>query len=581
MATAGASVLFLTLEFARKEQSGDPYAFHLGRLQYLVRKESGSFETAELNWDGALLADLAAVRKPGADPAMVQRIGETLRQFLQPAGWLEYELQIQQAVKERRRVVLTLCSAAAELYALPWEFMTLKGSGQHIAELPDLLVRYEWPATSTATEQNSFASPGRILLAWSAAAGSVPAAEHVAAIQQASRSSADSFDPSRDVLAHVSVGKLDQVLAQAQKEGSPISVLHLLCHGSSAGQTFGLAMRGEDPSEVAIIDAGRLRQVLAPYAGMVRLVVLAACDSGNSGELGNQLGSIAQTLHRAGFASVVASRFPLSVAGSIRMTQALYLELCSESGSLEQAFLSARHQLALNAEQLDWASLQLYAHSSSPVFERPSFLHRPESLPATDHGVPGGAALVSPAQPVANADGPPETIKLAVSRSKLVMGLSILGVALLAVFLGSALWPEPDEGPIVLQNGKCLSLDQQDFENQRDGGEVIQWVCHGGASQNWHRNGRRIVNANGLCLEVSMPDYLAKKDGGRIQVGVCNPKMDNQQWQDNKKELRTYNNKCLAIEIHDFQSGKQGGLAQQWECTGKPNQWFTDGHRSQ
>jgi Ricin-type beta-trefoil lectin domain len=125
-----------------------------------------------------------------------------------------------------------------------------------------------------------------------------------------------------------------------------------------------------------------------------------------------------------------------------------------------------------------------------------------------------------------------------------------------------------------------LSLDQTDFETKRDGGEVQQWVCLGGANQNWYRDGRRIVNHNGLCLEVSPPDFKSGRNGGRIQVGVCSPTSDNQQWQQNKKELRTYNNKCLAVRSEDFDSGKQGGAVQQWECTGNTNQWFTDGHQS-
>ncbi len=120
------------------------------------------------------------------------------------------------------------------------------------------------------------------------------------------------------------------------------------------GQTFGLSLHGEDLEEHTVVDAGRLRQLLAPYASMVRLVVLAACDSGNSGELGNQLGSVAQALHRAGVAQVVASRYPISVAGSIRLVQVLYRELLSATGSLEQAVLSARHSLARDASQIDW-----------------------------------------------------------------------------------------------------------------------------------------------------------------------------------------------------------------------------------
>jgi hypothetical protein len=570
-------VLSLILEFARTEKGGDPYAFHLDQLQYLVRGADGSFETAELNWNQALLADLDAIRKPQPDPAVVQRLGEILRRFLQPAGWGEHEVQIQQAVKDQRRVVLTLRSAAAELYALPWELITLKGTGQHLAELPSVLVRYEWPGTSATPEPTSpSAEGGRILLGWSAAAGAVPATEHTAAIATACQDRPDTFDPQRDVLANASVGRLDEILEAAQQKGPPIAVLHILCHGSAAGQTFGLALDGEHSGPHAVVDAGRLRQLLAPYAKMLRLVVLSACNSGDTGVLGNQLGSIAQALHRAGLAHVLASRFPLSVAGSVRLTQALYRELLAEDGSLEQAVLAARHSLARDAVELDWASLQLYARADDPSFQRPAYLHRP-TPPAPPPGKPTGEGEKLAAPPLATN---PEPIKIAIPRKQLLVGAVGVGTLLLLGLL-SALWPDaPDEGPIVLANGKCLSLDQSDFETERDGGEVQQWVCQGEANQNWHRDGRRIVNHNGLCLEVSPPDYLAQKNGGRIQVGVCKPKLDNQQWQDNNQELRTYNNKCLAISSPDFASGKQGGAVQQWDCTGEPNQRFTDGHRS-
>ncbi len=575
----GAEVFSLVLEFARAEQGGDPYAFRLDRLQYLLRSADGGFETAELSWDKALLADLLAVQKPGRDPVSLQRIGETLRRFLQPAGWSEQEVYIQQAIKENKRVVLTLRSAAAELSALPWELITLKGSGQHLAELPGVLVRYEWPGTSTTPEQVSPSrSPGRILMCWSAAAGAVPATEHITAIHSACESHQLSFDEARDVLPRASLGKLDETLAAAQRFGPPISVLHILCHGSASGQTFGLSLHGEDVEEHTVVDAGRLRQLLAPYASMVRLVVLAACDSGNSGELGNQLGSVAQALHRAGVAQVVASRYPISVAGSIRLAQVLYRELLSATGNLEQAVLSARHSLARDASQIDWASLQLYSRASDPVFLPPSYLLRSPSAALEAVVMSTGSAdkLTVPQREAA-----PKSIDITVShRSLIISGIALVGLMIASSLLYAA-WPEgPDEGPIVLDNGRCLSLDQTDFETKRDGGEVQQWVCLGGANQNWYRDGRRIVNHNGLCLEVSPPDFKSGRNGGRIQVGVCSPTSDNQQWQQNKKELRTYNNKCLAVRSEDFDSGKQGGAVQQWECTGNTNQWFTDGHQS-
>lgn len=575
----GAKVFSLILEFARAEQGGDPYAFRLDRLQYLLRSADGSFETAELNWDKALLADLLAVQSPERDPVVLQRIGETLRRFLQPAGWSEQEVLIQQAIKDRKRVILTLRSAAAELYSLPWELITLKGSGQHLAELPEVLVRYEWPGTTTVPELvPPSSSPGRILLCWSAAGGTVPASEHIAAIHKACERNPQSFDPERDVLPHASLGKLDEILAAAQRTGPPISVLHILCHGSASGQTFGLSLHGEDEEEHTVVGAGRLRQLLAPYASMIRLVVLAACDSGNSGELGNQLGSVAQALHRAGLAHVLASRYPLSVNGSIRLAEVLYRELCSATGSLEQAVLTARHSLALDAMQLDWVSLQLYSRASDPEFSALRLLERTPSTTAAAEGRPSSS---TDKLAVAQADAPSPNIELSVSRRKLLISGIGLGSLLVASTLLYALWPEePDEGPIVLENGRCLNLDQTDFETRRDGGDVQQWVCHGGANQNWHQKGRRIVNHNGLCLEVSPPDFKSGRNGGRIQVGVCSPSADNQQWQHNQKELRSYNSKCLELRSQDFDSGKQGGVVQQWECTGKPNQRFTDGHQS-
>src|SRR5262245_7407146 len=131
--------LALTLEFARVEQGGDPYAFRLGRQEYLLRSTGGGFESLELTWDEALLKDLEAIKQPRPEAALLQRLGETLRRHLQPAGWSEHEAAIVAAQQAERLVVVTVRSAAAELYALPWELVTLKSTGQHLAELPGVL----------------------------------------------------------------------------------------------------------------------------------------------------------------------------------------------------------------------------------------------------------------------------------------------------------------------------------------------------------------------------------------------------------------------------------------------------------
>ncbi|HNN98275.1 MAG TPA: CHAT domain-containing protein, partial [Pseudomonadota bacterium] len=357
----------------RAERAGDPYALRFEPQEYLLRGEGGGFESAPFDWSPDLLADLDALRRPSRDPAILPRLGERLRQFLLPLGWAEHEQQILTACARGERVVLTIRSAAAELYALPWELLTIKSSGQHLGELPSLLLRYEWPESATVPEQPSpRPAGGRILFAWSAAGGAVPAADHQAALQQSCSAGCHPFDSSRDVLAHASLLRLRECLTQAQRSGEPIAVLHLLCHGAAVGSTFGLALDSDEAGEArAVLDAGRLRQLLTPFAGMLRLVVLSACDSSNSGVLGNQLGSVAQALHRAGIATVLASRYPLSVAGSIELTRVLYQRVLVNLDSFEVAVLRARAELSKDQRHIDWASLQLYARSSDGEDTRP------------------------------------------------------------------------------------------------------------------------------------------------------------------------------------------------------------------
>lgn len=392
-ATPNQTPLLLVLEFARTEEAGDPYAFRLEPQTYLLRSAGGGFESIEIGWDKTLLDELAAVRLPGREPTLAQRLGELMRHFLQPAGWPQYEVRILEAVAAQRPVILTVRSAAAELYALPWELCTLKSTGQHVGELPGVLLRYEWPETATTPEPPR-ARRGRILVCWSAAGGTVPAAELTASITRACQAAAHPFVPERDLIAHTSLERLAEALEQAQRSGQPIAVLHLLCHGAAAGPTFGLALDSEQPGKRTVVDAARLRQVLAPHVGMVRLVVLAACDASNSGVLGNQLGSVAQALHRAGIAQVVASRYPISVAGSLRLAEVLYAELLGKSeaarpASLEAALLRVRQQLACDATHLDWAALQLYARAADGEFQPPAHLPTAEKQPKA-HGS-GGA----------------------------------------------------------------------------------------------------------------------------------------------------------------------------------------------
>jgi len=365
--------LRIILEFARANDAGDPHAFRFAPQSYLVRGERGDFTSAEVAWSRELLADLEALRLPGRDPAALQRVGEVLRRTLEPAGWRQREGAIVDAVAEGRPVSVTVRSAAAELYALPWELLTLRSTGQSLGAISGVLLRYEWPATSTAKVRVAPSErSGRVLIAWSAAGGAVPAGEHVAGIRAAQEEAGRVLDEERDVLEHASFGRLADALSEAERDGCGVDALHILCHGGAVGSTFGLVFDGEEDGDRAVVvDPGRLQQLLAPYAGMLRLVVLAACDSGNAGGPGNRLGSVAQMLHRVGIAAVVASRYPLSIGGSIRLSEVLYREMLARRSTLEQAFVSARGALARDPTTLDWASVQLYARAGDGDATRP------------------------------------------------------------------------------------------------------------------------------------------------------------------------------------------------------------------
>jgi hypothetical protein len=330
---------------------------------YVIRIDTSEWAPATFAWDQALAADLAALRRADCEPEVLQRLGQRLRQFLRGTDWPRHEAAIIEAHARGAPVHITICSSAhaEELYALPWDLLALDASGQHLAELPGVLVRYAWRRNPTISGDSDDEPGGRILLAWSAAAGEVPAAAHRDALQRACGKHSPVFASKRDVLPHVSWGRLEDALRGAAAHGEPVRALHILCHGAVRGRSFCLAWNDDHSDEPAIVDAGRLRQLLAQYAPHLRLVVLCACDSSNENTLGKQLGSLASSLHRVGIQTVIGSAVPLSSRGSIAFTQSFYRALVVERASVADSFLRARRALASHVRTMDWLALRFYA----------------------------------------------------------------------------------------------------------------------------------------------------------------------------------------------------------------------------
>jgi len=448
--------LHVELELVRAEAADDAFAFRFARQTYLIRGPGGAYETAELPWSRELLRDLDEIRRPDRDPATVARVGDMLRELLGPAGWARHEATIVEARAARRRVHLTIRSAAAELYALPWELLTLRADGQHLGALEHVLLRYAWPGTSTVAADPGEASP-RLLVAWSAAAGGVPAAEQLKAIRAAAE--ATGRNDAIEELPKASYAALADALDAATAEGRPFSALHLLCHGAEAGSTFGLSLDAEGgEGRPAVVDAGRLQQLLAPYAHALRLVVVAACDGGNMGEPGNRIGSVAQRLHRAGVQYVIASRYPLSARGSTRMAGALHQALL-EGDPVERAFVEARTAASREVTQLDWASLQLYARPEDG--DRGCVLAAAvPAAPPTSQAPPAAKA----APPIAAA-GAVEVAAPVITRETAPEGERRGGLARLVLPFGLA---------IVVLGGFALFQLMKDREKRNDGSATAE-----------------------------------------------------------------------------------------------------------
>jgi hypothetical protein len=334
-------------------------AFHeLGQRAYQVRIGS-SFVPAMLDWDTELLADLASLRQSRDGGAVLHRLGLRLRRFLRDTDWPRHEADLLAALERKDAVHIIVSADADEMYALPWELLVLDSSGQHLGELSGVLVRYAWPRSRAPTSSTSTAA-GRILVAWSAAAGPVPAAEHVHALRRTCGRRSPIFDEHHDVIPHVSWGRLQDALQAAAAHGRPVRVLHLLCHGVRRNGNVCLAWNDDDGDGLAIIDGHRLRQLLTEHASDLRLVILCACDSSHEAVLGTHLGSLARNLHRIGIETVIGSAVPLSTRASITFTERFYRALVAQQGSPAQAFGFARQGLARHVSTLDWLALRFY-----------------------------------------------------------------------------------------------------------------------------------------------------------------------------------------------------------------------------
>ncbi|MCA9719461.1 MAG: hypothetical protein KC468_32650, partial [Myxococcales bacterium] len=244
----------ITLDLTRAREADKAYAFRFEDQEYIVRRDDGRVGAARFPWTAELLERLRSLRDPDIGPEFTQRVGDGLQEFVAAAGW---DLDaIEDAVARGEPVLVDVRSTAAELYMLPWELLTMPGSGRNLGALPGVLLRYTWPgldAPPLVGEPRD--ERGGVLVAYAEhPAMEVPHAAHVDAIARAyarvyERVGAP-FDPrdvadGGDVLKNMSLESLAETLERAAAGARRrVDVLHVLCHGVRVGAGYGLALRG-------------------------------------------------------------------------------------------------------------------------------------------------------------------------------------------------------------------------------------------------------------------------------------------------------------------------------------------------
>ncbi len=354
---------------------------------YLVRRTRGGFEPREFTWDDSLRRGLEQLKTASPDRPMLEGLGEKLARFL----GTEVERLLETPEATPIHVTIRLHAVARAFSALPWELTPLGEKGPKLATLRHCQIRYEWEGSATTapridtTGAERTRQQGRILFAHtSAGQQNVPHASHRQAIARACAAAHIDFagagavgSPAEDEVGEAPFSTVVERLRLAASEvgRGPFSILHILCHGKrleSDTDTYGLAWPGSD-DRPTVITPDYLADLLRPFMGTLRLVVLCVCKAGDGGTPGNPMGSVADRLHMSGCAAVIASRFPLTVPGSNLFTAEFYDQLLARPSSVEEAFLAARNQLfeRLGAKNVDHASLQLWARAADGWDTRP------------------------------------------------------------------------------------------------------------------------------------------------------------------------------------------------------------------
>jgi hypothetical protein len=288
---------------------------------------------------------------------------------------------------------LRLVITPRELAQLPFELaLTPEGLRGHPLKRfllnPQRLTTLTREVRQVGTLKYNWPYKPRILFAWASPNAEVPYREHsdalIEIVKHFARPIKNSAEPVPDIaplitfLKQASLRSIKENVRAAVEEGNPYTYIHLLAHGSSAGDSeteiFKLLLHDDNDVNPAHETNGEeLANALLAVNGnqtfFPAIVSVMACDSSNEGSLFLPAGSLAHQLHRSGVPCVFASQFPLSVEGSVNLVSTLYKRLLIDRDDPRIALYHARNDLFKSAVH-DWASLVAYVRFPENIDEQ-------------------------------------------------------------------------------------------------------------------------------------------------------------------------------------------------------------------